>query len=73
MADKELIEYKKQIGDKEYLKQYHALYVFARDCRERNSGLEYKNDTEKINKLRVKYKSGVKLQDIKEMLGIEKE
>ncbi len=73
MADKELIEYKEQIGTKEYLKQYHALYIFARDSKERNSGLEYKNDAEKINKLKLKYKSGVKLQDIKEMLGIEKE
>lgn len=71
MADKELVEYKKSVGKKEYLRQYHTLYVFARDCKERNSGLEYKNDAEKLNRLKEKYKSGVKAQDINEMLGIK--
>lgn len=69
--DKELQNYKKLIGDKQYNNEYHALYVFARDSKFRHSKREYINDEFKLQKIKEKYKNGVTQDIINDMLGIK--
>lgn len=65
--DKELEEYRKLIGTKEYKKQYIELYYSTRSNK-RYSGLEYENDENKINFIKEKYKNGVSKETIELMV-----
>ena len=69
--DEELLNYRRQIGDKQYDNEYHALYVFARDSKFRYSKREYENYESKLKSIKEKYKNGVSKDIINEMLDIK--
>lgn len=66
----ELLLYRKRVGDAEYRRQYETLYRFARQSKRRHSGNDYSNSKERLQSLKEKYKNGVSLDTIKEMVGI---
>lgn len=69
--DQELINYKNQIGYKKYDNEYKALYNFARDSKHRYSKQNYVNDDSKLKSIKEKYKNGVTIDIINNMLGIK--
>ena len=68
--DKELEEYKKSVGKDNYQREYNRLYLFAKQSKARFSKKEYENNKDKLNSIKEKYKNGVDIKDINEMLGI---
>ena len=68
--DKELEEYKKSVGKYNYQREYNRLYLFAKQSKSRFSKKEYENNKDKLNSIKEKYKNGVDIKDINEMLGI---
>lgn len=71
MLDKELEEYKRLIGADNYKREYNSLYIFAKQNKTRYSKKDYKNSKEKLKEIKEKYKNGVDINDINEMLGIK--
>ena len=71
VMDKELEEYKKSVGKDNYQREYNRLYLFAKQSKARFSKKEYENDKDKLNDIKEKYKNGVNMNHINEMLGIK--
>jgi hypothetical protein len=70
--DAELNEYREKIGIENYKREYHLLYQRTMEAgNKRFSGKHYKNDKSKISELKEKYKNGISLKDINQMLGIK--
>ena len=70
--DEELEEYKNLIGKDNYKQEYNRLYIFAKQTKTRYSKMKYENDENKLKEIKEKYKNGVNINDINEMLGIKK-
>ena len=70
MVDKELSDFRHQIGNTAYRRQYETLYRFAEQSTRRNSGKEYENTKDHLQSLKEKYKNGVNNDIIKEMVGM---
>ncbi len=70
--DKELVEYRHEIGNEEYAKQYSLLYLKARNNKGRYSGLTYENSKERLEErleeIRNKYKNGVTKEILNEFM-----
>ena len=71
IKDEELRDYQERIGDE----QYRALYLYemnkVRRLTKNNvrySGKDYVNSEEKLNDIKEKYKNGVTIEDITEMV-----
>ena len=66
-----LEEYKELIGKEEYRRQYLKTYartVYSIKIDRRNSGMEYTNSKEDLDKIKEKYKNGVTNDILKEWL-----
>ena len=66
-----LKEYKEQIGEREYQHQYSSIYYLTKYRYEhdiRCSHSKYRNDENKINEIKEKYKNGVTDEILKEWL-----
>ena len=68
--DKELEKYMNFIGKENYKREYNRLYRFAKDSNTRYSKKEYENSKDKLNEIKEKYKNGVNINHINEMLEI---
>ena len=71
IGDSELDEYAKRIGRDNFRKEYHMIYQRTMHRKKkRHSGKDYENDESKLNAIKEKYKHGVSLKDINEMLQL---
>ena len=71
VGDSELNEYAERIGIENFRKEYHMIYQRTMQRKKkRYSGKNYENDKSKINEMKEKYKHGISLKDINEMLEL---
>ncbi len=70
IEDLELAAYAEEIGHKEYRRQYHALYCQVRSKTKTYSGKPGNKTKEQLEAIKNKYKNGVTMDQIKEMVGL---
>ena len=71
--DSELDQYAEKIGRENYRNEYHMLYQRTMQAKKKRfSGKKYENSPEKLKQLKEKYKNGISLKIINEMLGVDK-
>lgn len=69
--DFELDQYAEKIGRENYRDEYHMLYQRTMQAGNRRfSGKHYENSPEKLKQLKEKYKNGISLKTINEMLEL---
>ena len=69
IEDPELREYAERIGKKEYNRVYKNLWSYATYNKNTRYSLEkYENSPETLEKIKEKYKNGVPLKEIEQMV-----
>ena len=69
--DSELDQYAEKIGRENYRNEYNMLYQRTMQAGNRRfSGKKYENSPEKLKQLKEKYKNGISLKTINEMLEL---